>query len=562
MRRTDFLAAISTILLTTAATAQEFPIDEALREDRDAIRTLQTRLNDLGFDTGIPDGAFGPRSQAALEAFITRFPQEGISGLSPGTLDRVALIHESRFASPFDEDRMIQPDIRIDTRLVTQTDIRRMLPDCTSCNSTTFVLATGDLDGDGRAEIVLHQHVSDLAYNVIDQPSPLVIASPGRDGFDKRFPGLPAADMPARIHVREAIVTDFNGDGIGDLFAVAHGLDRPPFPGEQNILILSGPDGHRDVSLTHLPQLDDMAHGFASGDLTGNGAPDILVITNEGAAGILPYLLINDGTGRFEQRDLGTILDPAVFDFTRADTPFEAQYSTARLLDMNGDGALDLLLLARGELPSPATRNAQIRGSLLIPNDGSNRFPLENLIELPTDRWGDRTFTNDATAADIDGDGAPDLILTQSTRDQDWRGVHLQILMQEDGRFVDRTAERLWPQGYPQPLSTTAFAIGTQLVDITGDGHPDLVTRSLDPAYKERLTDAVIQFGLNDGNGRFLPVSPAWIGGNGYVGRMPIAGDFDGDGIADLASHDLNGDFGAGQDRTYGIGLNLHLPRR
>ncbi len=549
------------LLWAMPAQTQDFPIDNALRAERETIRTLQARLSDLNFDVGRPDGAFGPRTQRAIEAFLTRFPEDGVNGLSRETLDRVSMIHHAMFSSPFEGNRLVSPGWPRTTRVFT-TDIRQLVPDCDACNATTFVLATGDLDGDGRDEIVLHQHVSDLRYRVIDRASPISIVSPGREGTDKTFPGLAIADLPHRVHVREAIIADFNNDGVGDLFAVAHGLDRNPFPGEQNILILSGPDGHRDVSATHLPQINDMAHGFATGDLTGNGALDIIVITNQGSAGHLPYLLINDGAGNFERRGLETILDPALFDFRSRTDPYEAEYSTARLIDLNGNGSLDLLLLARGELPSPSTRSARVRGSLLIYNDGTGRFPVENLVELPTDRWGDRTFTTDATAVDLDGDGALDLILTQATRDGDWQGAYLQVLMQEEGTFVDRTAERLWPQGYPQPLNRTAFAVATQVADFNGDGHPDIVSRSLDPAYKNALDEGVIQFGINDGTGHFRPVTPLWTGGGGYGGRQPVAGDFNGDGIADLASHDLNGDFGPGQDRTYGIRLNIHVPSR
>ena len=288
-------------------------------------------------------------------------------------------------------------------------------------------------------------------------------------------------------------------------------------------------------------------------------------MTNQGATGALPYLLRNDGTGQFTKDDAASITDPALIDFEGSERRFEAEYSTVRVADMNSDGAPDLLLLARGEEPSRSSRRATMWQSLLVLNDGEGRFPLDDLAELPTDRWGARTFTNDAEAVDLDGDGALDLVLTQSTRPRggSWRGHYIQVLMQEDGEFVDRTAERLWPQGYDVDLDRLSFADKTRSVDFDADGDRDLVTATLSPAFRDRVGDQAITIGLNDGNGFFAPVNPGWIAegdgrDRGYRARGQTTGDFNGDGVADIVSFQLIGDYGDGDDRTYGAAIYLH----
>ncbi|WP_404405075.1 FG-GAP-like repeat-containing protein [Pelagibacterium halotolerans] len=549
-----------------AASAQDIPVDETFGADREAVRALQAQLNDLGFHTGTPDGIFGSKTEGALVSFAERFPSDIELGLTFEMGERVDQVHQGRFGNPFAPDILVAPSRIFPRETEIQTDVRADTPDCVACNVTTIVIAVGDLDADGADEIVLANHASDERFDLIDRPTRPTIVSPAADAAPRLLPGLHAEDLPARVHEREGVIADFNGDGVGDLFIAAHGFDRQPFSGEQNVLLLSGPDGHEDVSDTHLPQISDMAHGATQGDIDGDGDADILVITNHGAQNIIPYLLINDGEGRFERQDIGTVLDSALVDFRPRNRVHRAEYTTARLIDMNADGALDLLLLARGEAPADAARFSGTRHSLLLFNDGAGSFPTDTAVELPTDRWGYATFTTDADAMDIDGDGALDLVLTQSTRQPNggtWSGQYIQILMNESGSYVDRTAERLWPQGYPG-MDDLNFAMGSELADFDGDGDLDLVTRNMDPSWKDELDSAAIQIGLNDGTGHFDPVAPDWVTGFGqsWNGRNIVAGDFNGDGIDDLASFSLYGQYREQPNSTWGVVLTTLYPAR
>ena len=559
---------ISALLLCSPVTAQDFQIDEAVKSDRDAVRSLQSQLNDLGFDTGRPDGAFGRKTQAGIEGFATRFPTDGAEGLSQAMLDRIAVVHAGRFVSSFEEGLLVKPfDNAVNTRLLGVTDMREV-PGCEACNATTFTLGAADMDGDGAVELLLHQHAQDSRFDVIDKATPMTIFSgrPGH-GIARRDVDFVPKTMPSRVHAREAVFGDFNGDGLADVFVASHGLDASPFPGEQNVLLLTSPSGIIDVSETHLPMQNDMAHGADAGDIDGDGDLDIFVITNQGSTQVLPYLLRNDGTGRFTMEPASAILDPELIDFNRGGRRFEAEYSTVRLSDMNGDGAPDILLLARGEEPSRTGRGASVKSSVLLYNDGTGQFPLDTLVVLPTDRWGDQTFTNDADAVDLDGDGATDLVLTLSTRPRGglWRGHYIQVLMQQDGAFVDRTAERIWPQRYDAPLERLNFADKTRLADFDGDGDLDIVTHTLSPAFRDQVGDQAITIGLNDGTGVFAPVDPDWISegpgfDRGFRGRAQATGDFDGNGVADIVSYQLNGQYGDGPDRTFGVTVYVHRP--
>ena len=66
-------------------------------------------------------------------------------------------------------------------------------------------------------------------------------------------------DRPSGVHPREALLADFNGDGMKDLFIADHGHDAPPFPGWSNQLLLWTSEGYIDAS----DRLPDDSTGFS-----------------------------------------------------------------------------------------------------------------------------------------------------------------------------------------------------------------------------------------------------------------------------------------------------------
>ena len=67
--------------------------ESSLGLSRDDRQEVQQMLNDLGFESGTPDGVFGPASRAAIEAFSLYATGQQASNLSQDVLDHLRRVH-------------------------------------------------------------------------------------------------------------------------------------------------------------------------------------------------------------------------------------------------------------------------------------------------------------------------------------------------------------------------------------------------------------------------------------------------------------------------------------
>ncbi len=217
----------------------------------------------------------------------------------------------------------------------------------------------------------------------------------------------------------------------------------------------------------------------------------------------------------------------------------EVKSTGVGLLDFDGDGLLDVVLTA-GSTIERARRGEPGYGTRLFRNLGGLRF--EDVTEkagIPPTAWASAPV-----AADYDGDGKTDLLITQF-------GKNI-LLHNEGGRFTDVT----------MTAGFTAEDWSTSAVfhDLDGDGDLDLyVCNYLDfplddpprqgkPGFQNCLWKGMEVMcgpkGLppvkdrcfeNLGGGRFKEVTRAWgLDAGAAYGLGAVAGDFDGDGAPEL----------------------------
>jgi hypothetical protein len=279
------------------------------------------------------------------------------------------------------------------------------------------------------------------------------------------------------------LVADFNRDGRPDVFIGDAGSDLPTDPGYQDTLILSAPGGKLVDATANLPQQAMYTATASVADVNGDGAPDLFV-GGEGFIGA-NEIQVNDGSGHFTIEPHGIPDDLEDFAACRVVT-------SSAFADVNADGSPDLIIGGGYNpcYPMPT-------GVLL--NDGHGRFAALTQ-QFPWPPYDFKTAMAIATG-DVNGDGAPDLLIAYAK--QDFTGEWFQLLINDGhGHFTDETTTRL-PRQHDNALG---FVKWVRLVDLNGDGKLDIAT-SVQP--RGAPWTASSPYFLNDGTGDFtsLPSS-------------------------------------------------------
>ena len=325
---------------------------------------------------------------------------------------------------------------------------------------TQAVFFDYDRDGDLDAYLLNHAVHTDRTYRAADETrQPDARAGDRLYRNDADGPGLPRfTDVTAQAGITSGlsgyglsvVASDLDGDGWPDLYV---GNDFH----ENDFVYLNGRDGtFREVSQTALGHASRFSMGADAGDVDGDGRPDLVVLdmlpsdeeilktsagddTYDVAAlklrlGYGPQVSRNtlqlnrgrgpDGVPRFS--DVAALAGVEATDWSWS----------ALLVDLDLDGRRDLYVtngiwrrpndldyinyvggaavqgaLQRGPADDSLALNAKMP-QVAIPNEAfRNRGGLG--FEPVADAWGlaDPTFSNGATAADLDGDGDLDLVV-------------------------------------------------------------------------------------------------------------------------------------------------------
>ena len=165
------------------------------------------------------------------------------------------------------------------------------------------------------------------------------------------------ADDTACAGIRKVLVADFNSDGKPDIYTSCTGMEFPvagPWPGAHQRIYLSQTDGtykNEDVPL------NCYCHTAAAADLNGDGKVDI--ITSDWLIGIRTtdpnvkqpsavIIMTNDGTGHFaikHDTDFQVVPQNFITDTSNGvQYPTTNGFGTIELVDVNGDGKVDLVM--------------------------------------------------------------------------------------------------------------------------------------------------------------------------------------------------------------------------
>jgi hypothetical protein len=291
-------------------------------------------------------------------------------------------------------------------------------------------LAVGDLDGDGRPDVVVgtFNQPSYVLLNKDDNPTNWARVSLG---------GLSNKTVAVAL-------SDLTGDGRPDVVV-------GNFNAQNYVMINNGgsPTGWARVNLGS--NLNDSTLSVAIGDLTGDGRPDVVV----GNLLQSSYVMINDGGSPTGWARVN-------LDLTTSDLPYGLAIG-----DLTGDGLPDVAMTA-----GTGRRNA-----VFVNNGGSPAgWSRVNLGNEPA-------LTNGAssiTLGDVNGDGRLDAVVSDL--------YYWTVVFNNGGSPSTWDASYLVVDG--PDISNPTYDIAID--DLNGDGHPDLVLgkNDMDYAFLNDGTDA------------------------------------------------------------------------
>jgi hypothetical protein len=239
------------------------------------------------------------------------------------------------------------------------------------------------------------------------------------------------------------------------------------------------------------------------GDFNGDGIPDLAFLWTTDLYGATPSITILLGKGD------GTFTTGTTIQVTGAQA-----YPTMIGGDFNGDGKTDLVILSW-----ETGINTSFVTTLLGNGDGTFAAPQTSTVFDQGVVGGDGV-PGSLVAADFNGDGKMDLAVVG---DYIAPGGVTILLGNGDGTFT-AAGPNLDPSA-----DFGVIASG----DFNGDGIPDLVATN----YFEFGSSPVVFLGKGDGTFTSMAASLTLD----YFPTSIVVGDFNGDGVLDLAFSDLNG---------------------
>ncbi|MFQ5701690.1 MAG: hypothetical protein ACE5HU_07595, partial [Acidobacteriota bacterium] len=333
-------------------------------------------------------------------------------------------------------------------------------------------IAAGDVDGDGRLDLVLGSPLADGragALGALDVGDVAVLpgAAPSASRIDLKQGPTPAGwtllrgDNPGDQAGSSVAVGDFDGDGIDDIAVAARGADGPdesrPDAGEV-FLIMGRPSMLRVARLSDLadavitsPNIGDLAGtSLAFGDIDGDGREDLVIGAELGdgrrdmfldagdvyvvagrALKDLQALRPREGNGRKTSSARGPeattpaasapragpvaidLASPKIPSVMRIHGVDPGDHTGVRAVgDLDGDERADLVL---GAADSASRRNSRAGGGEVRVLAGG---PIENRSIALSEGWGvsitgprgNTHLGGAALVVDLDGDGRLELV--------------------------------------------------------------------------------------------------------------------------------------------------------
>ena len=353
-----------------------------------------------------------------------------------------------------------------------------------------IAIAAVDLNGDGRPDLVAANYNNDNTISIL-------LNSTAPTGA--RFSVGPRQDVYLNNNsdANSVVVADINGDGIMDLLAADN------FGGSVTVLLNETLPGDANLSFGQRQTFSfgQILSTVAVADVNGDGRPDVVVTDREENC---VWVLLNTTPPGSSSVSFA---DPVSFATGAAP-------DSVAIADFNGDGKPDIVV------NNPTTGGGGTTISVLVNSTASGAlvpsFEAQQVIDV-----GDAGGR--LAAADIDGDGRPDLLITNFSSDT------VSLLLNRTSFGANMVAFS----------SALTFAVGPRpgsiaVSDLNGDGKLDLIIADV----KDNTFSILLNNSSSPLNPSFAPQQIFSVTA-GLTSPTSIAiADVDGDGKLDVVLTD------------------------
>jgi hypothetical protein len=337
------------------------------------------------------------------------------------------------------------------------------------CYGWTEWIAAGDVNGDGKADIVAT--VTNNSSSGCPNNQVAILTGKGTGKFSTK-PVYYSTGSTAQSY--DVFLEDLNGDGKPDIIT-------SNWDGTISVLLNKGKGTFGTASLiTSVAALSPHLNSLAFADFNGDGKLDIA------AASYYPgnysgnvYILLGNGDGTFQA------------PITTAAAPEYTYTNTLAAGDFNKDGKTDLLVTVEGSC-SGWYGSAQY---VVLLGNGNGTFTPGSPVCIAGD------YPQYPVIADFNGDGKLDAFIPML--EEDGKNPYGPVLLEGNG---DGTFTRLgeseyqWINGYETDAIKGGFYVGSTsrgavVADFNGDGMPDIAVLNADNfAIGDYVTFATVMF--------------------------------------------------------------------
>jgi len=335
--------------------------------------------------------------------------------------------------------------------------------------------AIGDLDGDGKPDVVFAQSPG-------NNPTISILPNISTD-TGKTFVFKPEIDYLLLSYANDLKLLDFDGDGKLDILVTYYGQQNYSFSVFRNT---STPG-----NISFAPQLEIpfSAMYLAAGDLNGDGKPDIVAINSQ-----------------FNQANL----DYRAFVYKNTSVTGKISFGDPIIFGTNGAGPLSITDIDGDAKPDLVVSNASLNTVTVLRNISANGgFEFAGALDFTTGAGSSILKTGD-----LDGDGKPDIVTSDN-----FKTANISVLRNTS------SPGKISFQNHAEFIAGDDIRNIT-IGDVNGDGKADLLTANLASGnisiLQNKSTTGKIAFSAKID---FTPVlGPAYLS----------LGDLNGDGKPDL----------------------------